>query len=137
MMHLVYPISLKTISPLFAFPVCVSLYSTTGLKHSTASTVQDLFAPRVYISTCIVFLWSSCVTCVAQRIEPKRKTLRFGCTLTALFLFCKKRSFGKSHRGTEFAQFGLCLCLQQISQKPPCCQILIDWLFYDIQNLQR
>lgn len=97
-MHLVHSISLKNVSLLFSFSLSLPL-SLSGCTRqqgltqlSTASTVPDLFAPRVYIYiyilTHIVFLLS----CVAQWIEPKLKTLL--CCLYCLSL--QLRSFSES-----------------------------------------
>lgn len=69
-MHLVHSISLKNVSLLFSFSLSLPL-SLSGCTRqqgltqlSTASTVPDLFAPRVYIyidSYCVLVVLCSSV----------------------------------------------------------------------------
>lgn len=84
MMHLVYPISLKTVSLLFSFSLSLYLavqHNRTRHNSAQLQLFETCLLPE-YISTCIVFLWS----CVAQWIEPELKTLQSGCAVRA-FLF--------------------------------------------------
>lgn len=92
-MHLVHSISLKSVSLLFSFSLSLPL-SLSGCTRqqgltqlSTASTVPDLFAPRVYI---YIYIDSYCVLVVLCSSVDRAKA-KDTVVLSVLLVFAAKK----------------------------------------------
>lgn len=94
-MHLVHSISLKSVSLLFSFSLSLPL-SLSGCTRqqgltqlSTASTVPDLFAPRVYIYI-YIYIDSYCVLVVLCSSVDRAKA-KDTVVLSVLLVFAAKK----------------------------------------------
>ena len=101
-----YPVSLKTVFSFILFLcvlVCVAVWTNRTLTQLyTALTVQDLFAPRVYIDLYCVPVVPLCRS--ANTAKPKDIKL-WGCSNSlAFFPPLHLRKFEENHVESDFAQ---------------------------------